>query len=126
MTIPFSGDASCTVEQIMPASPVTAVSNAMIANVGAAARDSQSAAPRAATLSLGKLADPLPAGGIFCVWLEWGVIETSALAVFVVAPPPDARFVTPLGRAVEPLIHAPEAVQSARIGGIGVVDDAVL
>src|SRR5258706_518159 len=27
---------------------------------------------------------------------------------------------------VEPLVHAPEAVQSARIGGIGVVDDAVL
>src|SRR5437870_1368036 len=46
--------------------------------------------------------------------------------VFVVAAPPDARLVTPLGGAVEPLIHAPEAVQSARIGGIGVVDDAVL
>jgi hypothetical protein len=30
------------------------------------------------------------------------------------------------GGAVEPLVHAPEAVQSARIGGIGVVDDAVL
>src|SRR5712671_240482 len=46
--------------------------------------------------------------------------------VFVVAAPPDARLVTPLGGAVEPLVHAPEAIQSARIGGIGVVDDAVL
>src|SRR5882672_7444497 len=46
--------------------------------------------------------------------------------VFVVAAPPEARLVTPLGGAVEPLVHAPEAVQSARIGGIGVVDHAVL
>src|SRR6266536_6483574 len=50
----------------------------------------------------------------------------SALVVLVVAAPPDARFVAPLGGAVEPLVHAPEAVQSARIGGIGVIDDAVL
>src|SRR3970040_794378 len=49
----------------------------------------------------------------------------SALAVFVVAAPPDARLVAPLASAVEPLVHAPEAVQSARIGGIAVVDDAV-
>ncbi len=35
-------------------------------------------------------------------------------------------FVAPLGGAVEPLIHAPEAVQTTRIGGIGVVDDAIL
>src|SRR5258708_5468976 len=50
----------------------------------------------------------------------------SALAVLVVGAPPEARLVAPLGCAVEPLVHAPEAVQSARIGGIGVVDDAVL
>src|SRR6202049_4552386 len=50
----------------------------------------------------------------------------SALVVVVVAAPPDARLVAPLGGAVEPLVHAPEAVQSARIGGIGMVDDAVL
>src|SRR6266481_2360281 len=50
----------------------------------------------------------------------------SALVVLVVAAPPDARLVAPLGRAVEPLVHAPEAVQSARISGIDVVDDAVL
>src|SRR3989442_1101955 len=50
----------------------------------------------------------------------------SALFVLVVAGPPEARLVAPLGGAVEPLVHAPEAVHSARIGGIGVVDDAVL
>src|SRR5713226_1688534 len=50
----------------------------------------------------------------------------SALVVLVVAAPPDARLVASPGGAVEPLVHAPEAVQSARIGGIGVVDDAVL
>src|SRR5439155_24907392 len=48
----------------------------------------------------------------------------SALAVLVVAAPPDARLVAPLGGAVEPLEHAPEAVHYARIGGIGVVDQA--
>src|SRR5438094_10290751 len=50
----------------------------------------------------------------------------SALVVLVVAAPPDARLVASPGGAVEPLVHAPEAVHSARIGGIGVVDDAVL
>src|SRR5438876_6029438 len=50
----------------------------------------------------------------------------SALVVLIVAAPPDARLVAPFGCAVEPLVHAPEAVQSARIGGIGLVDDAVL
>src|SRR5207302_1258313 len=48
----------------------------------------------------------------------------SALVVLVVAAPPDARLVASPGGAVEPLVHAPEGVQSARIGGIGVVDDA--
>src|SRR5260221_2018477 len=41
-------------------------------------------------------------------------------------PPPRARFVAPLRRPVEPLVHAPEPVQSARISGIGVIDDAIL
>jgi hypothetical protein len=31
-----------------------------------------------------------------------------------------------LGGAIEPLVYAPESVQSARVGGIGVVDDAIL
>src|SRR5438067_7985095 len=51
---------------------------------------------------------------------------SSSLVVLVVTAPPDTRLVAPLGCAVEPLVHAPEAVQSARIGGIGVVDDAVV
>src|SRR6267378_2474165 len=50
----------------------------------------------------------------------------SALVVLVVVAPPEAGLVATLGRAVEPLVHAPEAVHSARIGGIGVVDYAVL
>src|ERR1700730_17115458 len=52
----------------------------------------------------------------------------SALAVFVVAAPPRACpcLVASLGGAVEPLVHTPEAVQPTRIGGIVVVDDAVL
>src|SRR5262245_48408729 len=50
----------------------------------------------------------------------------SARVVLVVAPPPDARLVTPPGRAVEPLVHAPEAVHSARVTGIGVAEGAVL
>src|SRR5207249_1394257 len=57
---------------------------------------------------------------------DWLDNPRSALVVLVVAAPPDARLVTPLGCAVEPLVYAPEAVQSTRIGGIGVVDDAVL
>src|SRR5207245_11708169 len=51
---------------------------------------------------------------------------SSAFLVLVVGAPPDARLLAPLGSAVEPLVHAPEAVQSARVGGIGVVDDTVL
>src|SRR5438093_5621144 len=56
--------------------------------------------------------------------MPW-ILLRSAL-VLVVAAPPDARLVASLRCAVEPLVHAPEAVQSARIGGIGVVDDAIL
>jgi DinB superfamily len=40
--------------------------------------------------------------------------------------PPDARLIATFGSAVEPLVHAPEAVQSARVGGIGVIHDAVV
>src|SRR5688572_29391972 len=46
--------------------------------------------------------------------------------VLVVAAPPDARLVPALRGAVEPLEHAPEAVDPARIRGIRVIDDAVL
>src|SRR6266852_2138361 len=50
----------------------------------------------------------------------------SALVVLVMAAEPDPRLVAPPGCAIELLVHAPESVQSARIRGIGVVDDAVL
>ena len=36
------------------------------------------------------------------------------VVVIIVATPPDAGVVAPLVCAVEPLVHAPEAVQSAR------------
>jgi len=39
---------------------------------------------------------------------------------------PDAGFVAAHRGSVEPLIHAPEAIQPARIGGIAVIDDAIL
>src|SRR6184192_2628668 len=38
----------------------------------------------------------------------------------------DASLVPPLGCEVQPMVHSPEAVQSARIGEISVVDDDVL
>src|ERR671921_1253394 len=50
----------------------------------------------------------------------------SALIVAVVMLPPHALLVAPLGCAVEPLVHAPQAVHAARVGGIRVVHDAVL
>src|SRR6185503_1382987 len=50
----------------------------------------------------------------------------SALVVLVVTAPPDAGLVAPLGGAVEPLVHAPQAIQPARIRGVSVVDDAAV
>src|ERR1700738_1469111 len=53
-TIPLSGDASCAAEQSISAGPPprTPVGSAMMAKAGAAARHSQSAAPRTAALPL--------------------------------------------------------------------------
>src|SRR5205085_11520329 len=45
--------------------------------------------------------------------------------ILVVALPPEARLVTTLWGTVEPLVHAPEAVEPSRITGIGVIDDAI-
>src|SRR5580698_1125408 len=42
------------------------------------------------------------------------------------ALPPDARLVASLRRTVEPLVHAPDAVHAARIGGVRVIHDAIL
>src|SRR5688572_23924799 len=50
----------------------------------------------------------------------------SVLVVLVVVAPPDALLVASLGCAIEPLIHAPKIVQPTGIGGVGMVDDAVL
>ena len=50
----------------------------------------------------------------------------SGLIVLVVATPPVGCLVAALGGAVEPLIRAPQPVEAARVGGIGVVDSAVL
>src|SRR5437879_3833717 len=38
----------------------------------------------------------------------------------------NTRLIASFGGTVEPLVHSPEAVHSARIGGIGVVDDVVV
>src|SRR5688572_21626354 len=41
----------------------------------------------------------------------------SALGILVVAAPPEAGFVASQGGAVQPLVHPPQAVQPARVGG---------
>ena len=48
------------------------------------------------------------------------------MAVPVVVAPPDSHLVAALRGAVEPLVHTPQAVQSACVRGIGVVDHAIL
>ena len=50
----------------------------------------------------------------------------STLVVLVATAKPESSLVASLGSAVKPLVHFPESVQSTRIGGIGVVDDAIL
>src|SRR3954469_14183901 len=46
--------------------------------------------------------------------------------VLVMPAPPDARLVASERGTIEPLVRAPERVQSARIGGVRVVDRAAL
>src|SRR6266446_6825947 len=50
----------------------------------------------------------------------------SLAVVLVVAAPPEAGLVATEWRAVEPLVHAPEAVDPAPVCGVGVVDDTAL
>src|SRR5438046_4913615 len=57
--------------------------------------------------------------------MSWLFSFRSAFIVLGVAAPPETRLVAPLGGAVEPLVHAPEAVHPTRVGGIAVVDHAV-
>src|SRR5579872_4212969 len=47
------------------------------------------------------------------------------LVVLVVVPHPEAGLVASLGSPVEPRVHAPEGIESARVGGIRVVDNSV-
>src|SRR5258708_2393667 len=56
----------------------------------------------------------------------WRLLPHASLAVvLVVAAVPDAGLVAPAWRAVQPLVHAPESVQPARVRRVGVVDDAI-
>src|SRR5260370_30276712 len=50
----------------------------------------------------------------------------SLVVVLVAAAPPVAGLVAAERRAVEPLVHAPQDVQPARVRRVGVVDGAVL
>src|ERR1700733_7097288 len=50
----------------------------------------------------------------------------SVLVVLVVTAPPDAGLVAPIRSAVKPVVHAKEWVHAARVGGISVVDGAVI
>src|SRR5580704_12064629 len=127
-TIPLSGEASAT-QRKSGDLPSRSVSNAMMANVGAATSDNQSAAPRAVVWPLPAQAASRSAAVITFVPgvdPDIGLLGFGSARVLVVATPPGACRVAPLGGAVEPLEHAPEAVQSAREGGIGVVDGAIL
>src|SRR5260370_23232112 len=55
-----------------------------------------------------------------CPWIP------SLAVVLVVAAPPEAGLVAAEWRAVEPRVHAPEGVDPALVGRVGVVDRAVL
>src|SRR5216684_7637170 len=52
--------------------------------------------------------------------------DASLAVVLVVAAPPDAGLVAAEWRAVEPRVHAPDAVHPALVRRVGVVDHAVL
>jgi hypothetical protein len=45
--------------------------------------------------------------------------------ILVVPANPRHRFVPPIRCPIEPLVHSPECVEAARVGGVCVVDDAV-
>src|ERR1700722_2292006 len=60
------------------------------------------------------------------LYRETPSLTGAAAVVLVMATPPMASFVAPLGSAVEPLPHAPQSIQPARIRRIRVVDDAIL
>src|SRR5215471_2600264 len=59
---------------------------------------------------------------------SWLLLAATRLAfvVLVVTTPPGPLLVTSAGSTVEPLVHAPQAIQSSRVGGIGVIHLSVL
>src|SRR5216684_6085358 len=62
-------------------------------------------------------------------WVTMAILCVSMVSlavVLVVAAPPEAGLVATEWRAVEPRVHAPEAVQPARVRRVGVVYDAIL
>src|ERR1022692_3825061 len=63
--------------------------------------------------------------GLAPVLVTWAGFLSLAV-VLVVTAPPVAGFVAAERRPVEPLVHAPEAVEPARVRGVGVVDGAIL
>src|SRR5262245_34846916 len=72
-------------------------------------------------------ADPIQAGHTERSPLSALLVRARSVLVLVVpAPPAAAGLVAPLGCAVEPLEHPPEAVQSARECGIRLVHGSVL
>src|SRR5437763_14487466 len=88
--------------QIMCAWPLNKiVHSAMMANVGAAARPSQPAAP--------EVARPPPAQ-VSTSWRTTGDIDTSVMAVPIVVTPPDTRLVAALGGAVRQIAIEPAGV----------------
>src|SRR2546428_8130239 len=64
------------------------------------------------------------------VGMSWdrhrGDLPRSFAVVLVMTAPPEPRLVAPLRRAVEPLVHAPEAVHPALVRGVGVVHNPIL
>src|SRR5690242_13154220 len=47
------------------------------------------------------------------------------LVLVMTTPPRATRFVAAQRRAIQPLVHAPQSIQSARVGRVGVEDDVV-
>src|SRR5262245_30774063 len=48
-----------------------------------------------------------------------------SVRVLVMSTPPEPVLVAPKRGAIEPLIHTPQRIEAARVGRVGVIDDAV-
>src|SRR5438094_8128859 len=69
---------------------------------------------------------PTPSSLPFFVGLPQCSSWRSLAVVLVMAAPPEPRLVAPLGRTVEPLVPAREAVPSALVRGVGVLNLRIL